>query len=392
MNWKQVLKTDFLTILRGFMPPHEYYASRGRVWRGPWYKRKNAWSRDLMTVTTQLESIVRCNAPLAPGLEMAAWDAPTRGVRLILQSMHDDLVAGKTLHESVASRTLFFPAYYADLIKTGETTGTLCQALERVREYLKLKAARWRSIRNWLYYLGTVGTVQFLVMLFLLAYVFPEFGEMLKDFGAQPPAIFLMLESISNTILHWWAPVPALLFVIALLIPPRLLPFQRLRRRRTSVWRRLGSLCPGIRGILRKSDLAHVAQVMERLLAAGVPLNEALQDCAELDLSPGLSEALLRVKNGVEQGSSLAGALQSESWFPESFQTLLALGESSGHLPEALDRISELYHRQTLKATRIALDIGGPCGVLLLAFMVLVIEVAVISTTARMADVLNMTM
>ncbi|MCC6695783.1 MAG: type II secretion system F family protein [Candidatus Hydrogenedentes bacterium] len=390
MNWKQVLKTDVLTILRGFMPPHEYYASRGRVWRGPWYRRKYAWRRDLMTVTTQLESIVRCNAPLAPGLEMAAWDAPTRGVRLILQSMHDDLVAGKTLHESIASRTLFFPAYYADLIKTGEMTGTLCQAFQRVRDYLKLSAARWRSIRNWLYYLGTVGTVQLLVMLFLLAYVFPEFGEMLRDFGAQPPATFLMLESIANTFSHWWAPIPAVLAVIALLIPPRLLPFPRLRRRRTSVWRGLGSMCPGIRGILRKSDLAHVAQVLERLLAAGVPLNEALQDCTELDLTPGLPEALLRVKGAVERGSSLTGALQSESRFPESFRTLLALGESSGHLPAALDRISDLYHRQTLKATRIALDIGGPCGVLVLAFLVLIIEVAVMSTTARMADVINM--
>ena len=196
------------------------------------------------------------------------------------------------------------------------------------------------------------------------------------------------MESVATVISLWWAPLPALILVLALLVPRAFLPFRGGTGLRVSLWRRLGSLCPGIRGVLRKSDLAHVSLVLERLLIAGVPLNEALQDCAELDLPNGVRESILRVKNRVEQGSSLAGALAGEPRFPESFQTLLALGESSGHLPAALERVSDLYHRQTLKTTRIALDIGGPCGVLLLAFMVMLIEIAVMSCTTSMADVI----
>ena len=122
-----------------------------------------------------------------------------------------------------------------------------------------------------------------------------------------------------------------------------------------------------------KSHLASVCAVLERLAAANVPINEALRDCAALDIPGGLRRALLRALARVEQGQALGDALRPERAFPRSFVTMLALGEASGKLDDAARHLRTMYEQQVISNFRMILDIAGPIGVLGLGAVALAI-------------------
>ena len=395
MNWKQILRTDVSTVFRGFVPPHVYHARHGHKWTGPTYVHRIFWRRDLLVVTAQLQAIVRCNAPLVQGLELAAWDAPRRKVQLILQALHDDIASGMALHEAMRQRGRFFPRYYVDLIKVGETTGSLATSLSQLQDHLTAERTRSASIWGWIGYLSFVAIVQVWALLMLSLFIFPVYTETLGDLVVQPPAAYQIMANIGSavsvvkdrvafTMLDWLvATVLALAFLGVLMLVPMSNISAGIACR---PFKALGSKIPFLHTVIAKSDFGLAARVLERLLRAGIPINEALRDCAELDIAPAQQSALRSSKRRIEEGLSLSAAVAQDRRFPESFRALVSLGESSGKLPSAFGRIADLYEQQTLKTTRILVDTVCPCGVLILGGVVLLFELSIFTFLTALAD------
>lgn len=387
MNWKQLLKTDVTTVFRGFVPPHVFHGRRGRQWAGPVYAHRAYRRRDLMVVTAQLQAIIQCNAPLVQGLELAAWDAPRRKVQLVLQALHDNIASGMSLHEAMGLRKKFFPAYYVDLVKVGESTGCLPATLTHLQEHLKVEKKQSAAIWGWTGYFAIVLLIQLATFMVLALTVFPAFHEVLQEFAQTLPQFVQFMITIGDATgldrTRLLAIVGSLGLSIVLLL---LLTSSLSAGASHRPWRNFGSKVPFLRTVTAKSDLGLVARVLERLLCAGVPLNEALRDSEDLDIARAQQDALRYVKRRVEEGASLSEAVGEDRRFPESFRALVSLGESSGKLASAFGRIADLYEAQTLKTTRILVDTICPCGVLILGGVVLLFELSVFMFLTTLAD------
>lgn len=387
MNWKQILKTDVTTVLRGFVPPHVFHARRGHRWPGPLYFHRAFWRRDLMVVTAQLQAIVKCNAPLVQGLELAAWDAPRRKVQVVLQALRDNLASGMGLHEAMAMRGRFFPPYYVDLVKVGDMSGCLPETLDQLQRHLAAEKERSNTIWGWAAYFAIVLFIQLAAFLVLSLRVFPELYAALSDFGIELPPMFnvmVYLGSITDVFRNRILLVVGAAGVLLVL----LLLFLSVFAAGTAQHRikGLGYLIPYIRGIMVRSDLAMVSGVLSRLLHAGVPLNEALSDAVEMNIGSGLRDSLRTLKRRIEEGMPLRQAVSAEGRFPQSFQALVSLGDSSGRLDSAFARIAAVYEANTLKTTRMLIDTVCPCGVIVLSLIVLYLEVSVFALLTTLAD------
>ncbi|GMV90681.1 MAG: hypothetical protein AMXMBFR82_04590 [Candidatus Hydrogenedentota bacterium] len=390
MNWKQILKTDVTTVFRGFVPPHVYHARRGHRWAGPRYIHRSFWRRDLMLVTSQVQAIVKCNAPLIQGLELAAWDAPRRKVQLVLQALRDNLASGMALHESMAQRNRFFPPYYVDLIKVGEMSGSLPDTLDQLQDHLAEEKKHATKIWGWAAYLALVLFIQLATFLVLSLLVFPEFADTIGYFTDDIPAVLDPMMAVGQATAddrtRIVGSVVGGVFVVAAVLMLISVTFSGMSRYRL---KGLGSTIPLVRGVIAKNDLGLAARVLARLLHAGVPLNDALRDSEDLEIVSSLREALRAVRRKVEEGMSLSQAVREDNRFPDSFHALIALGESSGRLAAAFERIAALYEAQTLKTTRILVDTVCPCGVLVLSLGVLFFELSVFTLLTTLADAIG---
>jgi type II secretory pathway component PulF len=213
----------------------------------------------------------------------------------------------------------------------------------------------------------------------------PEFLEVLKDFGI--PAAWPIVPVVNFGYTLWsWKWVIAALALVAF-IPSSWLPgVAGISRRR--VWRRVAIYLPVFGAAQEWENLAHVASVLQRLLHAGVPIDRALEDVAALDIDPYYRSVLLRIRDRVQKGVSLSEAAKAEPALPASFKTMLAVGDASGMMPQALERLAALYERQARTRTRILIETLSPLVVLIIGSGVLLIMVSVFASMTAIADVL----
>lgn len=131
---------------------------------------------------------------------------------------------------------------------------------------------------------------------------------------------------------------------------------------------------------MQSSDLATATRQLATLIAAGLPLDEALATCADQTETPRQAEILRRVRDEVLQGEALHRALShADGVFPDIYTNMVSVGEASGTLDKTLERLADFLEDQARMKSRIQAAMTYPvlmalvgAGVLFFLFAVVV--------------------
>lgn len=88
-------------------------------------------------------------------------------------------------------------------------------------------------------------------------------------------------------------------------------------------------------------DLALLTRQLSVLIAAAIPLEEAIRAVGKQNEKAHVQNLLMSVRSKVLEGHSLANALQQGGRFPELYIATIAAGERSGHLDLILDQLAD---------------------------------------------------
>ncbi|HOV74435.1 MAG TPA: type II secretion system F family protein [Candidatus Hydrogenedentes bacterium] len=389
MKLQDLLHIDLGALLRGKVvagPPHPSRWETGllsfssHVIRGIIPVNR---TRCLKIVIAQLRRIVVCNAPLVPALDAALVDAPYRNVRRALYRLRGALDAGHPLSEAMRQQKHVFPPYCIDLIRAGESTGSLGPVLANLDTLLDESDRLRRAFALPLMYFATMLILFTGITTFMCVKVFPVFIDMLSDFGASPPAFFRPLMAVmaffdrppalAKHLAHGRiTPMELKTGAVVLLVVLLAWLWKRGTIRRTAV--RAALMIPLAKRLVVKANLAHVARIMEFLAKAGYPLDEALDTTAACDIMGPFKRLLARLRDAVRRGESLGAAGHNEAaLLPPWFRGTVAMGESSGELSMAFARIADAYSRDVVSAGIVASRFILPAVVLAMACWVFMV-------------------
>lgn len=327
-------------------------------WRGPRYIYWQWHWNALLLVLEEIEGLILANAPLAEGLLALSHDAPNWKFRELFLVLHEDVAGGFALHEALRRRPQFFPAYCADAVRAGEESGRLAEVLHDLQQDLSGRLSLRRRTEQVGSYLFYVIIMEAWIILGILQFVMPQFIEIFSSFGRGPGFLMRLLDTATD----WY--VPHLVLLLAIAVPILWLVTQATALQGAPLPRLLqylGMKIPIARGVLVQRNLAQGSAIAALLVEAGLPLHEAFRAAGNSDLAAPCQRAFTTLAQRIEQGSSLRDALQQQSGeFPKSFCGLVALGENSGQVPEALRQVTVLYQVRALRNAGLSLDIGGP--------------------------------
>ena len=304
--------------------------------RWQWRTPSPASTAQLAASTRQWATLLRAGVHLVPAMQMLARSA-TPVLAPVLQAVQTEVERGTPLSQALAQHPRQFGALYVGMVQAGESAGILDAMLERLATTLETNAALQRRVHGALAYPAVVSAMALAVLLALLVWVVPVFEEVFQAFGATLPWSTQWVLGLSRALT---AHPVALLLACALLATLSLTAARQARWR--LAWQRQLLDWPVVGQMIVLSVCARWAHTLSALLAAGVPLAEALPNASQSAQHPVYVRIGAHLQRRVAQGGRLSEALAHTGRFPPLLVQLCATGEDSGMLEAMLARAATL--------------------------------------------------
>lgn len=302
---------------------------------------------ELTQTTRGLASLLEAGLTIEQAFNALIEQAENERTRQVLAALRGEVIAGNTVAKALASFPNVFSELYRTLVAAGESSGQLPRVLGKLADYLEDRQQMRARLSLALIYPTIVLGVALLVVGALLVYVLPQVVQVFQHAHQQLPLLTRALIALSAFLQLTWFVWVALAVVLAIALRMALnRPGSRAAIHRM-LWR-----APAVGRVLRHLDAARLAATLSILVGSRVPILQALEAGTGVMTLVPMRDALAGAARGVREGMPLARALAASAAFPPVMVHLIASGEASGRLDEALERAAR--QQQNDIATRLA--------------------------------------
>lgn len=296
--------------------------------------------KELAIFSRQFSTMINSGLPLIRSLSILAEQTESKPLRERLIEVRADVEQGQSLSSAIAKHDKVFPKLYVAMVRAGEAAGMLDEVLLRVAAMLEADVKLRAKIKSAMTYPVIVLIMALVLSGVMLVFIVPTFAAMFDDLGGELPAFTQMLVTLSNF-------VASPLGVLTYLVVPIVLWQSYKRIRATEKGRhRLDVLklkVPVFGVLFHKIALTRFARNLSTLLAAGVPILQALEITGDTVNNGVIRDAITDVQNSVRQGESINGPLAQHEVFPPMVVQMIAVGEETGNIDGMLQKIADFY-------------------------------------------------
>ena len=327
--------------------------------------------------TRQLSTLQDAGLPLLRSLQ-------------ILETVCEDVEGGNTLSDAFARHPKAFDRLYTKMVKAGEIGGVLDVILQRLADFME-KGQRLRSrIKGALIYPTVVILIAVAIVTGIMYFVIPKFQEIFNDFNVKLPALTLWLVSASKWIAGTASPdqrVPGVIWIIA---APFIIFFLLKVIRKTGYGRAAFDWVilkiPVIGNLVQKTTVARFTRTLGTLVAAGVPILEAITITKETSGNWVFERALGSVHDSIKEGETFAGPLRKAKVCDAIVVNMIDVGEETGDLDVMLMKIADNYDEEVDVAVASLLSLLEPFMVVILGGIVGTIVLALFLPLVSMIE------
>lgn len=351
----------------------------------------------------RLADLAGAGLPLPPGLRAAAEDASTNRLAAALRIIAADLENGSNLEEALGAGGVQMQAYVQGAVRAGIRTGEMARVLTQMVQADRHARAQWRELRLALAYPVLLLALMGALALFVTFVIMPAMEEVFTDFDTELPLLTSAIVSAGRAIRGLGSSRPFHVFsLVACGLAATFLFIALLRRlawrladhsaarglvyfiegvdelaSAVAMWpQRILTTFPLLGAIVLWTDVAQWARLLAVLVESRVPLPEALALTGRGVRSANVGDLSQRLGEDVRRGGPLSQRVQQCWWLPASLAPILAWGEKSGQLAEALRTAADMFEgRVQLRATLIK-QLAPPVMFVVVAGMALVLVAA----------------
>jgi type IV pilus assembly protein PilC len=242
-----------------------------------------------------------------------------------------------------------FDRLFRAMVRAGEQSGRLEEALDRVAFQVEKSDALRRQVKSAMMYPALVFGFAIVVLVAIVMFVIPVFANIFNELaeehpeeaGGLPPPTALCV-GLSDLLTHYWfAILPGIAIAFFL--------FFRWKKteKGKEAWDRFTLRLPfKIGDVIQKVALARWSRTFSGSVSSGVPMLQSIKLTGETAGNIVVEKAMDDVYASVKRGGSLAGPIEQNSIFPPMVGHMVAVGEETGQLEHMLSKIADFYEAE----------------------------------------------
>jgi type IV pilus assembly protein PilC len=303
--------------------------------------------RALAVFSRQFATLIASGMPMLRSLYTLEDQTEDEMLKKAVVRVREDVEAGSSVADSMESQPGVFDPLYRSVVRAGEGSGRLEEALDRISYQLERLDALRRQVKSAMTYPIVVFSLALAVMIVVVAVIVPVFvnifNQLAQSEGSSPDLPFMtqIVVAISDFVTHHWYYLIGGVVVITYAF----LRWKKTERGRAQ-WDRFKLKIPRIGDIVRKVALARWARTFAGTVASGVPILQAITIAGDTAGNAVIQDAMAEVYSSVKRGGSIAAPISHHEVFPTMVSHMVSVGEESGQLETMLDKIATFYENE----------------------------------------------
>ena len=338
----------------------------------------NLWQRvstkDVSIFTRQLSTLLGAGIPLVPSLSVLIAQTKNQLLKQTLAQIREQVNEGKSLTQGMLNFPRIFPPFYVNMIRAGESSGTINLVLERLADFSENQQALMSKIRSALAYPIIMLFIGSAVIFLLMTFVVPKITGIFTDMHQTLPLITIVLIAISNFLKSFW-------WLILILLAAAIAAFKYMTTGTEAgkrLWDTAKLKIPVWGQVNRKIAIARFCRTLATLLQSGVPLLSSMEIVRNVVNNILIGEAISKASKDVEEGKGLSGPLTQSGIFPPLVTEMVAVGEQSGTLEKMLNRVATAYETESQSDIMVMTSLLEPLMILVMGLLVGFIVVSIL--------------
>lgn len=296
---------------------------------------------DLNIFTRQFFALQKAGLPLLSSLNALREEAHNTVLKEVIGQLIREVEAGSNLSSALERHPRVFNNLYVNLVRSGETTGKLAEALERLAnlgEHEEMIRLRIKAAMRYPIIVVITIIIGFLVLTTL---VMPRFARVYSQFNTVLPLPTRLLLGVNYAVRNfWWLLI--IIFAVGIFLVRKFIATEKGR----FLWDNLKLKLPIFGPLLLKLTMSRFSRVVGTLMRSGVPILQILELVSESVGNTVVSRTIDNIKVSVNEGKGMLEPMKISGMFPPVVIQMVSVGEETGKVDELLLHVSDYYDSQ----------------------------------------------
>ena len=330
--------------------------------------------KDVVLFSRQLSIMFRSKVSLIEALRAFSVQTPNLNFREKILKISQEVEAGTSFSRALALYPKVFSTFYIAMIKSGEISGKLSDALDYLAEHLEREYHLTAKAKGALVYPSLVIVVIFGALTILILFVIPQLVDVLRGLGRELPFITKVVIGFTDVVREWGL-LAIIITAVAVIFSVKYNQTKKGKYFFDHLWLKI----PIIGNVLKMIYTARFAENLSTLISGGLPIVRALAVTGDIIDNVVYKEVIFKTQDAVKKGETISSVLSNHlELFPPVFVQMVLVGERTGTLGTTLMNIVSFYQKEVDRTVDAALSLLEPALIIFLGIVVGGIVIAVL--------------
>ncbi len=304
-------------------------------------QEKMVFARNLAVMVSAGVSLVKSLDVLSRQTDNSAW-------RKTLEDMGQEVKKGRALSKAMEDKPNIFSPLFRAMVKAGEASGKLDEALKLVAQQLERDYDLRRKVRGALAYPAVILSAMVVIGILMMVYVVPTLIQTFEELEVELPSTTAFVVLVSKFLIEKWL----LSLVVVVSFAGAIITAASSDGGKNFLSAVLLKT-PVVSSLIKKVNSARVSRTLGSLIGSGVDIVEALRVTGEVIQNPKFKKVLVLAEEEIQKGNQISQIfIKNSNLFPLLVGEMMSVGEETGKFSEMLSRLADFFEEDVSQSTK----------------------------------------